>query len=208
MVDNHKFYIGKKSPSNLSGEEEKPKKKQDAKPARNTNLDRDTKARRLAGEACENYILPEHAQQVVVQDYKDYLEELGSRNNLISDSEWKNFLENAYTSKAEFDKLTGSERRNAILFLAYLTFIEGTGPRTQRHLEQAFKEEERKKDMWETFAKQYYPFFRLLADQQKQEARDAAGALYEYVKENAKSSKPSKGSMLQTSKIKRRVETC
>lgn len=49
-------------------------------------------------------------------------------------------------------------------------------------LEQASKEEEKKKnDMRETFAKEYYPLFCLLADQQEQEAQDAAGALYDQV---------------------------
>ena len=49
------------------------------------------------------------------------------------------------------------------------------GPHTQRHLEAAFTDEEKMKDMRETFAKEYYPFFRFLADQQAQEGRAAAG---------------------------------
>lgn len=142
-------------------------KEHDTEPAKDRNLGRDTEARHLAGEAFEVIIsFRSTLQQVVIEDYKNYLEELGRRNSIKSDLEYKNSLKRAYTSKTEFEKLTGSERRKAIFFLAYLTFIEGTGTHTQRHLEQAFKEE-KKKAMRETFAKEYYPFFRLLTDQQE-----------------------------------------
>lgn len=71
--------------------------------------------------------------------------------------------------------IAGASETECGIILAYLTLIEVMGPHTQRHLEAAFTDEEKMKDMRETFAKEYYPFFRFLADQQAQEGRAAAG---------------------------------
>lgn len=107
-------------------------KEHDTEPAKDRNLSCDTEARHLPGEAFETIIsFRSTLQQVVIQDYKNYLKELGRRNSIKSDLEYKNSLKRAYTSKPEFEKLIGSERRKAIFNLDYLTFIEGTGPHTQ-----------------------------------------------------------------------------